>query len=201
MIKRKLVRYVRRHKLSLFSRCLTKMFYLYNGFFIFFCNFTGHIPSYGIRDCLYTRIFRVKKLKDSIIYRGGQFLSPDGVSIGHNSVIGDHVFLDGRRRIYIGNNVDISSEVRIYTEEHNIDSPSFRVMGGKVIIEDWVYIGARVIVLPNVTIGEGAVVASGAVVTKNIEPWTLVGGVPAHYIRKRPVVKYILQTKNRLFFQ
>lgn len=68
-------------------------------------------------------------------------------------------------------------------------------------IENWVYIGTRVIILPGVKIGEGAVVASGAVVTKNVEPWTMVGGVPAKFIKNRPVVKYKLDTAHRAFFQ
>jgi len=51
-------------------------------------------------------------------------------------------------------------------------------------------LGTRVIILPNVTIGEVAVVASGAVVTNDVDPWTLVSGVPAKFIKMMPVVKY-----------
>jgi len=109
--------------------------------------------------------------------------------------------LDGRSNIIIGNNVDISSETNIFTWEHDIESPIFDSKGAPVIIGDWVYVGTRSTILPGVTIGEGAVVAAGAVVTKDVEPWTMVGGVPAKFIKKRPIVKYIQQTKTKALFQ
>ena len=109
--------------------------------------------------------------------------------------------MDGRFDLNIGNNVNIAGEVRIYTLEHDIASPTFAGSGGPVTIQDWVYIGTRVTILPGVTIGEGAVIASGAVVTKDVAPWTMVGGVPAKFIKNRPVVKYTLDTKSRAYFQ
>ena len=73
--------------------------------------------------------------------------------------------------------------------------------GGPVVIKDWVYIGSRVTILPEVVIGEGAVIASGAVVTRDVDPWTIVGGVPAKFIRNRPKVNYTLDTKTRALFK
>jgi len=109
--------------------------------------------------------------------------------------------LDGRLGLNIGNNVNIAGEVRIYTMEHDINSQTFGGSGGPVVIHDWAYIGTRVTILPGITIGEGAVVASGAVVTKDVAPWTMVGGIPAKFIRNRPTVKYTLNTKSRAYFQ
>jgi maltose O-acetyltransferase len=63
-----------------------------------------------------------------------------------------------------------------------------------------VYTGARVTILPNIKIGEGAVVAAGAVVTRDVEPWTVVGGVPARFIRRRPVVHYDLSSFSPMLF-
>jgi maltose O-acetyltransferase len=85
--------------------------------------------------------------------------------------------------------------------EHDINSQTFGGSGGPVVIHDWAYIGTRVTILPGITIGEGAVVASGAVVTKDVAPWTMVGGIPAKFIRNRPTVKYTLNTKSRAYFQ
>jgi len=150
---------------------------------------------------IYRHIFKVGLPRDSIIYCGCTFTNPWGVKIGHNSVIGAYTRLDGRRGITIGNNVDLSSEVNIFTLEHDPESPTFDVKGGPVVIADWAYIGNRVTILPGVTIGEGAVVASGAVVTKDVEPWTMVGGVPAKFIKKRSQVKYLQNTKNIALFQ
>jgi maltose O-acetyltransferase len=96
--------------------------------------------------------------------------------------------------LFIGNNVNVAAEVRIYTMEHDITSPEFAMCGQSVYIDDWVFIGPRVTILPGVRVGEGAVVAAGAVVTHSVEPWTMVGGVPARFIKKRPVTKYTLDT-------
>jgi maltose O-acetyltransferase len=87
--------------------------------------------------------------------------------------------------LIIGNNVSIAGEVRIYTMEHDVDSPDFAETGAAVVIEDYVVIGSRVTILPGVHIGKGAVVASGAVVTKDVPSFTVVGGVPAVFIRNR----------------
>ena len=100
--------------------------------------------------------------------------------------------------MFIGSNVNIAAEVRIFTLEHDITSPDFGSKGGAVHIDDWVYIGPRVTILPSVRIGAGAVVATGAVVTKDVEPWTMVGGVPARFIKERPIVQYTLDTKPNL---
>jgi acetyltransferase-like isoleucine patch superfamily enzyme len=164
-------------------------------------NLSGKIPCHTIRLTLLRSLFKVKFPKDSVIYCGCRFFHPWGVHIGHHSIVGNDAFLDGRFDLTIGNNVNIAGEVRIYTLEHDIASPTFGGSGGPVTIQDWVYIGTRVTILPGVKIGEGAVIASGAVVTKDVAPWTLVGGVPAKFIKNRPVVKYTLDTKNRAYFQ
>ena len=187
------------------EKCPIKLIILFfkvaTDFSLFLATLTGYIPSYTIRHVLYKYVFQVKIPWDSIIYWKCRFFKPSGVHIGSNSIIGNDSFLDGRLGVYIGNNVNIAGESRVYTMEHDINDTMFSSTGGPVKIEDWVYIGTRVTILPGVTIGEGAVVASGAVVTKNVEPWTMVGGVPARFIKTRPIVKYTLNTKNRRLFQ
>jgi maltose O-acetyltransferase len=170
-------------------------------FSLFLTTLTGYIPSHTVRYILYKYIFKVKIPVDSIIYWRCRFFNPTGVYIGHNSIIGNDAFLDGREGLFIGNNVNIAGEFRVYTMEHDITDSEFSSVGGPVTIKDWVYIGTRVTVLPGVTIGEGAVVAAGSVVTKSVEPWTLVGGCPAKFIKNRPIVKYTLNTKYKKLFQ
>jgi acetyltransferase-like isoleucine patch superfamily enzyme len=75
--------------------------------------------------------------------------------------------------------------VWIWTLEHDPQDPNYAAVGGAVIIEDFVWISCRAIILPGVTVGEGAVVAAGAVVTKDVEPFSIVGGVPAKVIGVR----------------
>ena len=171
-------------------------------FWVFLCTLTGLIPSHTIRLFLYRYLFRMKIGRDSSVHWLARFNNPSGVAIGHNTVIGNDAFLDGRhkrnggsyvrdffspsqRPLVIGDNVSIAGEVRIYTMQHDIDSPDFSESEGEVIIDDYVVIGTRVTILPGVHIGKGAVVASGAVVTRDVEPYSLVGGVPAKHIRYR----------------
>ena len=108
------------------------------------------------------------------------------IRIGHTTNINPNCMFDSRGgSIRIGNFVDIAPEVNIWTLEHDPQDPNFATKGGPVGIEDFVWIGNRAIILPNITIGEGAVIATGAVVTKNVSPWTIVGGVPAREIGLR----------------
>jgi len=113
------------------------------------------------------------------------FVTGDRINIGDNVVINRHVYLDGRIGLRIKNNVSISPEVYILSMEHDPNNPFFATRGGEVIIDDHVWIGARAIILPGVHIGEGAVVAAGAVVTRDVEPYQIVGGVPARLIAER----------------
>jgi len=107
--------------------------------------------------------------------------------IGEDSIIGEGVVLDGRDKLTIGNNVDIASEVMIYNAEHALNDANFKAISAPVVIEDYVFIGPRVIILPGVTIKKGAVVGAGAVVTKDVEEFKIVGGVPAKEIGERQI--------------
>jgi maltose O-acetyltransferase len=182
---------------------------LFIDFWVYLATLTGFIPSHTIRLFLYRFLFRVKIGKDSTIHWLCRFNQPSGIYIGHNTIIGNDAFLDGRvkrdwkgkkpnvwtyvheffssneRPLTIGNNVSIAGEVRIFTMQHDIDDPNFAEVSGPVRIEDYVAIGTRVTILPGVTIGKGGVIASGAVVTHDVAPFTVVGGVPAVFIRNR----------------
>lgn len=108
------------------------------------------------------------------------------IRIGKVSNINPDCMIDSRGgTVSIGNYVDISPQVNIWTLQHDMNSPNFNTIGAKVIIEDYVWIGSRVTLLPGVCIGEGAVVATGAVVTKSVDAWSMVGGVPAKKIGVR----------------
>ena len=144
----------------------------------------GHIPSHILRRFAY-RMSGIKIGKGSAIHMNAVFYYPPNISIGNDSIIGEKTVLDGRDKLIIGNHVDIASEVMIYNGEHDINDESFRAVNAPVIIEDYVFIGPRAIILPGVTIKKGAVVAAGAVVTKDVPEYTVVGGVPAKPIYER----------------
>lgn len=162
------------------------------GLRLWFATLAGYTPSHHVRLFLYRHFFRMSIGRDSTIHWQCRFFAPEGISVGNNTLIGNNAFLDGRCGLTIGNRVITASEVSIYTLQHDIDDPLFSHVGAPVIIEDYVYIGPRVIVLPGVHIGEGAVIAAGAVVTTDVAAYTLVGGVPARFIRNRSrQLKYI----------
>lgn len=148
----------------------------------------GLIPSHAIRNFLYKNIYLVKMAKNSILYYGSEIRTPYNLTIGEGSIIGDKSILDARNKIVIGKNVNFSTSVSIWTEQHDHKDPYFRCNSNEtfaVNIGDRAWIGPNVTILHSVTIGEGAVVAAGSVVTKNVEPYTIVGGMPAKEIGKR----------------
>ncbi len=109
-----------------------------------------------------------------------------GVTVGENTYINPSVkFPSETYLVSIGNNVALTTGVCIYT--HGGARVARRVIPnfdcfGKVVIEDWAYIGSNSLIMPGVTIGEGALVAAGSVVTKSVAPRTVVGGNPAKFI-------------------
>lgn len=113
------------------------------------------------------------------------FITGSHITIGENSVINRFTYLDGRVPLYIGNNVNVSHYTLIQTLTHDPQNPDFICIEKPVAILDHAWIGARAIILPGVTIGEGAVVAAGAIVSSDVPAYTIVGGVPARKIGDR----------------
>lgn len=120
---------------------------------------------------------------------GIKFAVGKNISLGDNSGIGDKCFLQDVGSINIGSDVLIGPEVMIFTANHEMRRDSLiRNQGMEikgVIIEDDVWIGARAIILPGVKLMKGAVIAAGAVVSGDVEPYTVAGGVPAKKIGER----------------
>ncbi len=144
----------------------------------------GKFPVRAFRMWYYRLFFSIGK--NSVILTGFRLRKMKDLEIGHTSNINPFCMFDTRGgHIRIGNFVDIAPEVNIWTLEHDFQDPDFKTKSGSVEIGDFVWIANRAIILPGVKIGEGAVVASGAVVTKTVESWTLVAGVPAKPIGKR----------------
>lgn len=138
------------------------------------------------------RLFWAKKVVshcgNNVNFEKGAKFTPE-LSIGDNSGVGIKSAINGP--VTIGNDVMMGQEVIIYTTRHcdeRVDIP-MREQGmmpvSKVIIGNDVWIGSRVIILPGVVIGDGCIIGAGAVVTKNIPDYSVVGGVPAKIIRKR----------------
>ena len=139
---------------------------------------------------------RFKKCGERVIFCSGIRISGSkNVSIGNNVRIGEKSFICGVGGLEIGDNVALGPQVLIWTVNHNYYSPEHLPFGGvykkpPVKIGDNVWIGARACVVPGVTIGEGAVIAMGSVVTKDVPPCAVVGGNPAKVIKYRDIEKY-----------
>lgn len=118
-------------------------------------------------------------------YPSSRIWAPWNLRLGSYVSIDDQVNLYSADKITIGTKVAISREAFICTASHDITKPNRPLVTAPITICDGVWIGARAIILPGVTIGEGAVIAAGAVVTKDVEPWAVVGGNPAKFIKKR----------------
>lgn len=130
--------------------------------------------------------------------KGVKIMSPQKVEIGHNVLLNQETKIGAQNGVTIGNYVLISYNVNLVSADHSFQNPSFPILkqglyGGPIKIEDDVFIGANAVVLPGVKIGRGAIVGANAVVTKNVEPYTIVGGVPAKFIKYRFNKKEILK--------
>ena len=155
------------------------------------------LPSKTIRR-FYINLHGTCNIAPSALLYNGLKWWAGPLKIGGGSSVGFRCHLDCRNGIEIGNNVDLASEVMIWTKHHDYNDPHFATKGGPVIIGDYAWLCARCIILPGVKIGEGAVVAAGAVVCRDVEPWTIAGGVPAKKIgvRERKDYKYVPASCN-----
>ena len=168
----------------------------------------ARIPSFALRRGWYRRVLGITFGPNSGIHLGCYIWSygpnqirRDGFTIGAGTRINRDCCLDARGSLRIGDNVSISAEVMILTASHAIDDPSFRVETRPVVIEDHVYIGARAMILPGVTLGRGSIVAAGAVVTRDVPPLAVVAGLPAKVVgtRSAAAADYVLDQPFPLF--
>jgi len=150
-----------------------------------FLNFSYSLIPGAFLSRLYLCLFGIKVGKESKIHRKIKFFDVGKLAIGENSTVNFGCYLDNRRGIYIGNNVGIAHDTKIYTLGHDLNDPQFKTKGASVYIDDNVFIFSNSLIMPGVKIEEGAVVLAGSVVTKNVEPYTIVGGNPAQKIKER----------------
>lgn len=164
-----------------------------SGLYHFFIQFIMWLPCHPLRRLVCHFVMKDFDLS-SAIYRNVDLRSPYRISVGEHTNINKRCVLDGRGGLKIGDNVDIAQETNIWSEQHDYNSPTYKSVCKTVVIDDYVWLASRVTVLPGVHIGRGAVVASGAVVTKDVPPLAIVAGVPAKIIgyRKEEALQYHL---------
>jgi acetyltransferase-like isoleucine patch superfamily enzyme len=107
------------------------------------------------------------------------------LTMGARSTIGQRCYIDARAGISVDRDVSISREAALLTATHLPDDPDFKATLAPIHLESHSWIGMRALIMPGVCVGEGAVVAAGALVTSDVEPYTIVAGVPARARRQR----------------
>lgn len=143
-----------------------------------------HVPVWSMRKGM-LKIINAKIGKGTYINKKCYIMDPNRLKIGTFSHVNRMCTLDARGGLFIGDSVSISHGVMLMTGSHEYNSPNFNVKYFPIEIGDYAWIGCGAIILQGVTIGNGAVVSAGAVVTKDVAPYTIVGGVPAKVIGVR----------------
>ena len=163
------------------------IFFVVSGYGKYLIKNIGYFPSHFIRNAIYKHIYFVDKDKSSTIYYGAIIRGGHNLKIEAHSIIGDECILDARCGLYIGKNVNIGAKTSFWTDSHDLNDPYFRGNNkrGPIKVMDRAWIGPHCVILKQVTIGEGAVVAAGSVVTKDVEPYAVVAGIPAKKIGER----------------
>lgn len=159
----------------------------------FLGSIVNRIPFTRPRARLYARLGGVQfeDVDNTLILRGVEILCPHYLQIGRGTVVNRHVLLDARGGLEIGRDVGIAERSVVLSAAHGFE-------GGitdhvyRTRIEDRVFINLGAMIMGGVTIGEGAVIAAGALVTKDVEPWALMAGVPAKKIGERTPSDYEL---------
>jgi acetyltransferase-like isoleucine patch superfamily enzyme len=142
------------------------------------------LPLASLRK-IYFGLIGFKMAQGASIGMGLRFYTKGNVILGQRSIINRDCIIDNRGCIYIGDDVSIARNVHIFTGGHDPDSPLFEMSEASVRIESHVVIFADSVIMPGITIGYGAVVYAGSVVTKDVPPLAIVGGVPAKVLRQR----------------
>jgi putative colanic acid biosynthesis acetyltransferase WcaF len=146
----------------------------------------NRIPLVGPRmRCYALAGVQLEDPQTGAIMLGTEIWAPRRLSLGAHTIVGRSCLLDARGGLRLGRSVNISSYTRLMTAKHVIDDPDFDAMFEPIVVEDRVWIALGSTVLGGVRVGEGAVVAAGAVVTSDVDPFTIVGGVPARPIGTR----------------
>jgi len=131
------------------------------------------------------RLFGAHLHKSAHVYSSANIYYPPYLTMEENSCLADHVVCYNVAPVIIRANVTVSQETMLCTASHDIESPRNELITAPIVIEDQAWIGTRAFIGMGVTIGQGAVVGATASVYKDVEPWTVVGGNPAHFIKKR----------------
>lgn len=135
------------------------------------------------------RLFGAQLTNTSAIHPSAKVFMPWNLKMGENSTIGSYVDVYNPALITIGNDVVVSERTYLCTASHNIQSPVHEQIEKPIHLCDRCWVAAHAYIGMGVTIGEGSVVGATASVYKDVEPWTVVGGNPAKFLKKRVILQ------------
>jgi maltose O-acetyltransferase len=162
------------------------------------CNALLQLPGHRFRIAVLRGLVRASVGDGCAIERGVRVMTRGGLRIGDGTNVNRDVLLDARGGLTIGRRVNISPEVALLSAEHDPQSSTFAGRVGPIVIGDAVWIAQRAMVLPGTELGEGAVVAAGAVARGRIPARTIVAGNPALPIALRdPAAQETLERYRR----
>jgi acetyltransferase-like isoleucine patch superfamily enzyme len=144
------------------------------------------IPFIGMRMRAYAALgVQFADARSGCIMLGATIDAPKRLRVGRNSIVGPQAFIDARGGVTIGENVNITGYARFMSAKHNVQDPDFEATFEPIVVGDRVWIALGATVLGGVTIGEGAIVAANATVTKDVPPYAIVAGTPAVQVGER----------------
>ena len=146
--------------------------------------------KYSPRICFSWRVFLLRlfgaKIGHSVhIYPSAIIYMPWNLEIGNYSAIGEDALIYNLGKVTLGNNVTISHRAHLCAGTHDYADPTLPLIKPPIVLQDNVWVCAEAFVGPNVVITEGAVIGAAAVISKNVDAWSVMAGNPAVFIKKR----------------
>ena len=158
----------------------------------------NRIPAWWIRKNIY-KLLGMKIGKNSRIGIGTIITYPKQIVIGDRAIINEYCFLDGRGKLYIGNNTSISIYSKFISASHNLNSNDFAYQYKPIVIDDYSFIGAGAIILEGTHLGKGCVIGAGAVAKGEYDNNKMYIGNPAKFVKERECDYSYLLYQNYYF--
>ena len=185
MVELDLKNYNNRHS---FKSKIARM--MWNGVWLLLARATPeHSGLFNKWRIMLLRMFGAKIGQGCVVKSSCEIWQPWKLDIGDYVALSEHVICYTVDRIKIGSQTTVSREAFLCCAGHDVASPIMELTYAPITIGSNCWIAGRAIVMPGVTVGDGAVVAAGAVATKDVEPWSVVGGNPAKFIKKRELLE------------
>ena len=135
------------------------------------------------------RVFGASVGRNARISPSVKIWGPWNLSVGEEAAIAHNTDCYCVDRLVIGNHATVSQYSFLCTASHEVTDPHMKLVSAPIVIADQAWVCAGVFIAPGITVGEGAVAGAMSVVTRNVDPWTIVAGNPARFVRNRELAE------------